>query len=163
MWERKNPGISSKSSPLLNWCDHEGDGYASFPSNYDDDNTDVSTSELISITEAAKGKYEFKVTHKFNQNELYYPTDHLIVGKLHVWITGEDENIFVQDVNEDRDTHRNDELINPEFDESYYVDVSCDDACECTFTKVQDKFCEIDVKVMFPEDINANYYAYHND
>jgi len=43
------------------------------------------------------------------------------------------------------------------------VDVSCDDAGECTFTKVQDKFCEIDVKVMFPEDINANYYGYHND
>lgn len=153
----------SRSSPLLKWCDHEGEGlFYYFPA--EANSFDDSTTESVSITDAKNGKYELKMTHIFNEYyEKYYQTDHLIVPEVYVWANGKLLDTFSQDANANQDTHLGDGGVNPEFDDSYYIDVDCDEDCDCRVTMVQDKICEISVNLMFPTEVNANYYGYHND
>merc|ERR1712150_2396 len=68
----------------------------------------------------------------------YYGDDSSIAGKLKLWI----ENVF---------------------EDTYYVDVRCDDACKCEVEKLKNPSCKIEAKVRFPNKENMDYYGYKND
>ena len=74
--------------------------------------------------------------------------------------------MYGREVSQDVDTHvgkKGNLRINPEYRSRKYVDVECDDACECTITTSEEAACRIEVKVAFPKKKDAGFKGYHSD
>jgi len=111
----------SSSSPLTKWCVHEGD--AMFFYDTDDEFDDVSTTESIVIPEAANDTFSFYIHHDIPPKEKYYEGGIELVGEVHLFINYKKIGTYTHWLGEDEDAV---------FSESFFLNVECDDACNCS-------------------------------
>merc|ERR1739836_139334 len=76
---------------------------------------------------------------------------------------GNEEGSYNRPKNKNQDTHLDDGSINPDFKDTTYVHLQCDNNCNCESEEFRPT-CEINAFLKFPEtDAVGPYYGYHND
>ena len=115
------------------YCQHDKKDGAFY--NMDDDYYDLS--ESVVIYDAAGETYNIYVNHTFSYYEaLTADADHEMAGEVQVFINGEQvEEKWSHDV--DQNTHDDWYYYeNPKYDDSLVVSMTCDNACQCSFEKL---------------------------
>jgi len=146
--------ICSKQKTKTNWgCVHVGEAEIG---NWPDEGLSCNEIETVTIEDAEKGVYEFTMQHIFDDWELYYQDedsnnegDDDIVGVLTISVNGVNVGEYNYPKNKNKDTHTSDKFINGEFKDMVFVDVTCDDKCNCTPVK-RLPTCHIRAEVRHP-------------
>ena len=121
-----------------------------------------STSETVTIEYATGKSYRFSVEHTFDYNELYYSNDHRMVGELTITVNNEVLGTFSHPNEPKTDTHNQDQSVNAAYKGIIYVNVDCDNECQCSVQTVLPT-CLIRAEIKFPTIENAPEFGYHND
>jgi len=171
-------GSDESCSPVstnTKWCTHEGKAEFYRPADdYYYDYDSISTTESIVIPEALGKSFDFTIKHIYDDYETYYSNDHTLNGDIVTFVDGK-KKVFKRDI--DKDTHIYDDEIkdwvpNPEYDTAIFLQLVCDDGCDCTIEEVVNTSgCQLTAKLKFPNFENMvgdsveqdGYYGYHND
>ena len=159
-----------------NWgCVHAGDAF------FDGRGADGFTKkrETINIYNGKEGNFKITVSHVYTEEEVLQADD-CGAGRanLIVKVNGKNHNQSIRHTkNKGKETHtdydvvidegavaRNENVgfINPNFNGDYFVEVACDDQCECDIVQ-KDAECRLKAQLKFPRIADASEYGYHSD
>jgi len=150
--------MCGSENPQVWWgCVHEGSAKIVNFEYYEKS----SQSESVTIEGAAGNSYRIKVEHKFDAEETYYSEDHKMAGALTIKTNDTVLGVYRHPENANTDTHNQDKSVNAAYKGIIYVNVDCNEQCQCSVQSVVPT-CPIRAEIKFPSIEDAEY-GYHND
>lgn len=136
--------------------------------------------ESVRIFNGNGGEYRITVSHVFTEEEVLLDTVQTRDSRANLIVKVNGKRLsksFRHNRNNIKNTHtdysivysnnapvtnENVGFVNPAYNGDYFVDVKCDNKCQCTVTKVDNK-CRLSARLTFPVIDPESQYGYHSD
>jgi len=118
--------------------------------------------ENVTIDNGANGDFRFTLQHWPSSLDLLYEDDHKIYSTMSIAINDGEPHKFNLPENNGEDTNLLDGSINPAYNGTTHVRVSCNSDCHCDITEEVPTLCELNAELSFPP-FKDDYYGYVSD
>mmetsp|Transcript_14469 Transcript_14469/g.27232 ORF Transcript_14469/g.27232 Transcript_14469/m.27232 type:complete len:405 (-) Transcript_14469:349-1563(-) len=162
---------------MTGWgCTHVGDAYLDTLSQT---SGQIKDRESVRIFNGNSGEYRITVSHVFTEEEVLLTNAQTAESRANLVVKVNGSNIlkrsFRHNKNKNKNSHTdysivyneganavnpNVGFVNPTYNGDYFVDVKCDDQCNCQITKV-DATCRLRARLTFPVIDEQSAYGYH--
>jgi len=151
-------------------CTHVGDAFIDGRRQYSFRNEPAS----VRIYDGKSATFKVGVSHRFSEDEVRQGLDYGDGrANLIVKINGQMQTqSFRHNQNEFKETHEgydrvspgntNIGFVNPFYNGDYFVEIECDDQCQCGIVQKQAD-CRLKGSLKFPKIEDSTYYGYHSD
>jgi hypothetical protein len=157
-------------------CTHVGDAFFDTTSNAEK----FKERESVRIFNGNGGEYRISVSHVFTEEEVLLDIDQSLNSRANLIVKVNGKRLsksFRHNRNNIKNTHtdysivygENDPVVNenvgfvnPTYNGDYFVDVKCNNKCQCTVARVDAK-CRLLARLTFPTIDDQSDYGYHSD
>ena len=131
------------------------------------------TRSVIRVYDARQSSLRIGVSHRFNEQEVMEDFDETVRSNLVIKVNGQMlSKSFRHSKNLGRLTHsgfdqvstvnENVGFVNPEYNGDYFVDIDCDQQCNCNIVQ-KDAICRLKAQLKFDPIVDESNYGFRRD
>lgn len=128
------------------------------------------------VYDARNAKLTIGVSHRFSEKEVLQESDGNVLGRSNLIIRVNGSMSTGGSLRHNRNTYkhthdgfdqvnalnRNIGFVNPLYNGDYFVDIVCDNSCNCSITK-RNAECRLKAQLKFPKVDETDYHGFHKD